>query len=227
MNDSKVLERADIIAALRYCASEGGCKGCPLGRYDGITCAGFSGMLRDAAFLLERDTEPSNDPLMLEELRGDGRGAGMTDRELIQALTEEFAPRIRELCADDKLDCDQLCAGNILTAKCIVFQAAERLAALRAENAELRARHRTEHCEASGYDCAELGRLRTALARVETEREMLLEYAGTQVECEMCKNDAFCPAVNPMPENCAVCELKPRCPCHPCKWEWRGAQGEG
>lgn len=152
--------------------------------------------------------------------------AGMTDRELIQTLTDELAPRIRELCADDKMDCDRLCAGNILTAKCIVFQAAERLAALQAENAELRTQHRTEHCEAAGYDCAELGRLRAALARLETEREMLLEYAEAQMECEMCKNDAFCPAVNPMPENCAVCELKPRCPCNPCKWEWCGAQGE-
>lgn len=65
------------------------------------------------------------------------------------------------------------------------------------------------------------------LARVEAERDALLEYANAQMECETCKHDVFCPLANPMQENCALCELKPKCPCHPCKWEWRGAQEEG
>lgn len=69
-NENKGLERVETIAALRYCASGESCKGCPLGQHDGITCAGFSDMLRKAASLLERDTEPPNEPLTLEELRG-------------------------------------------------------------------------------------------------------------------------------------------------------------
>ena len=64
------------------------------------------------------------------------------------------------------------------------------------------------------------------LSRVEAERDVLLEYANANMECEMCKNDTFCLVTNPMPEDCALCELKPKCPCHPCKWEWRGAQRE-
>lgn len=69
-NDNKALERAEIIAALQYCASGDTCEGCPLGQYDGITCAGFSAMLRKAASLLERDAEPPNAPLTIEELWG-------------------------------------------------------------------------------------------------------------------------------------------------------------
>lgn len=59
IDDNKALERAKMIAALRYYASGESCKGCPLGRYDGITCAGFSDMLRKAASLLECDAEPN------------------------------------------------------------------------------------------------------------------------------------------------------------------------
>lgn len=130
----------------------------------------------------------------------------MTDRELIQALTDELAPRIRELCADDKLGCDQLCAGNIFTAKCIVFQAADRLAALQAENAELRTQHRTEHCEAAGYDCAELARLRATLAQVEAEREAAVKFIKW-IDSEF---GNYMPVLY-----------------HHRFEEWRGAQGEG
>lgn len=148
---------------------------------------------------------------------GEG-GARMTDQELIHEL-EKAANRWEKenpIIGVGKLRyCDAL------------RDAACRIAALQAENAELCAQHRTEYCEAAGYDCAELGRLRAVLSRVEAERDALLEYAETQMECEMCKNDVFCPIANPMSENCAVCELKPKCPCHPCKWEWRGAQGVG
>ena len=65
------------------------------------------------------------------------------------------------------------------------------------------------------------------LAAVTAERDDLLEYAEAQMECEMCKNDAFCPVQSPTFEDCASCGLKPGCPCHPCKWEWRGPQGAG
>ena len=58
--------------------------------------------------------------------------------ELVKALREEFAPMVRELCADDKFDCDELCAGNIMTSECIIFQAANALERLLAENERLR-----------------------------------------------------------------------------------------
>lgn len=58
--------------------------------------------------------------------------------ELITDLREVFAPMVRELCADDKFDCDELCAGNIMTSECIIFRAASALEHLCAENERLR-----------------------------------------------------------------------------------------
>lgn len=72
MTNNKSLERADIIAALRCCGNTDtkrpDCEHCPL---NGHMCV--KRMLEGAADLLERDTEPPNDPLTLEELRGQAK----------------------------------------------------------------------------------------------------------------------------------------------------------
>lgn len=62
----------------------------------------------------------------------------MGNKDLIVALRNKFAPTVREMCADDKFDCDALCDGNILTSECIVFQAADAIEALEAELAAYR-----------------------------------------------------------------------------------------
>lgn len=89
----------------------------------------------------------------------------------------------------------------------------KRLAALRSENAELMTQHRTEHCEAAGYDCEELGMLRAALSRVEAERD------AAQKEIERMKDIMRQHGIMVIPGK------------HPgSRPEWnisRGAQGEG
>ncbi|MEG1564851.1 MAG: hypothetical protein RR365_14180 [Bacteroides sp.] len=62
----------------------------------------------------------------------------MGNKDLIAALRKKFAPTVREMCADDKFNCDTLCAGNISTSECIVFQAADAIEALEAELAAYR-----------------------------------------------------------------------------------------
>lgn len=101
----------------------------------------------------------------------------MTDQELIRSLTEDFAPRIRELCADDKMDCDNLCAGNILTAKCIVFQAADRLAALQAENEELMALG-----QEAASDCAKKDKELADLRAENAEKDKEIERMATELK---------------------------------------------
>lgn len=95
----------------------------------------------------------------------------------------------------------------------------DQLAALQAENAELLTQHRTERCEATGYDCEELGKLLAALSRVEAERdaakrdiESILHSCTCEVRHEFCvRSDE--------PGGCDSDD------CHDAKW--RGAQGEG
>lgn len=77
---------------------------------------------------------------------------------------------------DDGLGCaDKKCKYRDVDGACDLISmtqdAAAAIAALQAENAELRSQHRTERCEAAGYDCAEMGRLQAALSRVEAERD--------------------------------------------------------
>ena len=68
MSDNKIQERAKIIMALRCCGNTDtkrpDCEHCPA---MGPMCV--KRMLEGAADLLERDAEPTNDPLTLEELR--------------------------------------------------------------------------------------------------------------------------------------------------------------
>lgn len=151
----------------------------------------------------------------------------MTDQELIQALTEEFASRIRELCADDKMDCDQLCAGNILTAKCIVFQVAERHAALQTENAE----KDKEIAKLKYVNISQrrgLQQLRDELSLVEAERDAAIE--DVPHDCEHCKyaevngackllpdGDQFSPDYTDGFDRDGNCD----------HWEWHSAQWEG
>lgn len=164
----------------------------------------------------------------------------MTDQELIRSLTEDFAPRVRELCADDKMDCDNLCAGNILTAKCVVFQAAERIAALQSENGSKDKEIERLEMQVKVKDACISGKS-SIIARVEAERDALLDRAHeAQVErdCARAERDA---AVESWRGFCSKCiwkgkqrlsdgQLDGRCKtcCEngKCNWEWRGAQGE-
>lgn len=63
-------------------------------------------------------------------------------------------------------------------------------------------------------------------AKAEAERDVLLEYAKTMQECEMCKNDSFCHLRDPMKDDCKHCQRASDCPCQKCEenncWEWRG-----
>lgn len=70
----------------------------------------------------------------------------MDNKELVKALRDDFAPRVREMCAADDFDCDHLCAVNIITSQCVVFQAADALERFEAENAALRARSTCKGC---------------------------------------------------------------------------------
>lgn len=114
----------------------------------------------------------------------------------------------------------------------ILGVAADAITALQAENGSLRAQHRTEHCEAVGYDCVELGRLRDALASVEAERDALLEAVESGKDCAYCivgngGREPQCEAAGYCCDGCADMG----CRCHDCtdgsRFQWRGAQGEG
>lgn len=57
----------------------------------------------------------------------------MNADEIVKALRDDFAPQVREMCANDDFSCDELCAGNIMTSQCIIFQAADLITSQRAE----------------------------------------------------------------------------------------------
>lgn len=93
----------------------------------------------------------------------------MNANEIVKALRDDFAPQVREMCADDDFECDELCAGNVMTAQCIVFQAADLITSQQAEIDRLTALNK----EAVG------------LLELAVED---MQYCSDGLDCEACGN---------------------------------------
>lgn len=71
-----------------------------------------------------------------------------------------------------------------------------------------------------------ISRMQNELAEAKAERAVLLEYAATKHECQMCEHDSYCPAG--VREGDA-CRSRPECDGFPRRkcgdrtlWKWRG-----
>ena len=149
----------------------------------------------------------------------------MTDEQLIKDLRGEFALTVREMCADDKFDCDDLCDGDISTAKCIVFQAADRLEALTTEIERLESICKIQKASCNLVKTVEAANLKDENAQLRAELDAAV--ADMSGICYLCGNAKPYRAGSPTMMTCKHMDCLATMKKPGCKFfKWRGAKGE-
>ena len=144
----------------------------------------------------------------------------MEIEKLIEQLNDWNENLISELCADDKLTCDDLCDGK----DCIVVRAATALSTLQSENEKLRDEVERQRRSADNrqhlYENAERAYMKvlTELEQVKRERDAAIEsWRGFCAKCTW--NGKQYLSDGKMDDRCKTCRDNNKC-----NWEWRGPE---